>query len=368
MSEVLVVTDEETTLTVEASDDSVLVVEGTPAEILTIVVGGEQGVPGTDGDDGAPGISAYQLAVNNGFVGNEAAWLLSLKGTDGDDGIDGDDGAPGISAYQVAVNNGFVGNEAAWLLSLKGTDGDDGAPGSDGDDGADGLSAYQLAVNAGFVGNQAAWLLSLNGTDGAPGADGDDGAPGSPGAPGADGDDGAPGADGDSAYMVALTNGFSGSEAAWLLSLKGADGDDGAPGADGDDGAPGSPGAPGADGDDGLSAYQVAVANGFPGSEVDWLASLQGADGLDALFGTASVDFGAGATSASVTVADAGVAADSIIVPSMAKPAGRDADELEFVQIMLAAINIVPGVSFDILAVAQAGAEGTFTVNYTRNQ
>lgn len=32
------------------------------------------------GDGGPPGDSAYQIAVANGFVGNEAAWLLSLKG------------------------------------------------------------------------------------------------------------------------------------------------------------------------------------------------------------------------------------------------------------------------------------------------
>ena len=32
------------------------------------------------GGAGPPGDSAYQIAVANGFVGNEAAWLLSLKG------------------------------------------------------------------------------------------------------------------------------------------------------------------------------------------------------------------------------------------------------------------------------------------------
>jgi len=33
------------------------------------------------GPAGPPGDSAYQIAVANGFVGNEAAWLLSLKVT-----------------------------------------------------------------------------------------------------------------------------------------------------------------------------------------------------------------------------------------------------------------------------------------------
>lgn len=41
---------------------------------------GGQGIPGTNGDDGQ---SAYQLAVAAGFIGDEATWLLSLKGADG---------------------------------------------------------------------------------------------------------------------------------------------------------------------------------------------------------------------------------------------------------------------------------------------
>jgi len=35
-------------------------------------------------------------------------------------------GEDGDSAYQVAINNGFVGTEAEWLLSLKGEDGPGG--------------------------------------------------------------------------------------------------------------------------------------------------------------------------------------------------------------------------------------------------
>ncbi|MDE5885121.1 MAG: collagen-like protein [Oscillospiraceae bacterium] len=37
--------------------------------------------------------------------------------------------------------------------------------------------------------------------------------------------------------------------------------------------------APGTNGKDGLSAYEIAVQNGFTGSETDWLASLQGKPG-----------------------------------------------------------------------------------------
>ena len=139
---------------------------------------GTAGKDGKDGTDGENGKSAYAIAVENGFEGDEAAWLASLKGADGKDGVDGTDGAAGKSAYATAVENGFEGNEAAWLASLKGVDGKDGV---DGTDGAAGKSAYATAVENGFEGNEAAWLASLKG------ADGKDGAAGSAGSAGADG-------------------------------------------------------------------------------------------------------------------------------------------------------------------------------------
>lgn len=43
-------------------------------------------------------------------------------------GIKGEDGK---SAYQIAVENGFVGTELEWLTSLKGVKGDSGEPGND---------------------------------------------------------------------------------------------------------------------------------------------------------------------------------------------------------------------------------------------
>lgn len=50
-------------------------------------------------------------------------------------------GLDGLSAYEVAVANGFVGTEPEWLASLVGDDGAPGAPGADGADGADGIDA-----------------------------------------------------------------------------------------------------------------------------------------------------------------------------------------------------------------------------------
>lgn len=80
----------------------------------------------------------------------------------------------------------------------------------------------------------------------------------------------AKGDDGKSAYEVAVENGYVGSETDWLASLKGADGIDGTNGSDGQDGAKG---------DDGDSAYQVWLDAGNTGSVQDYLDSLKGDNG-----------------------------------------------------------------------------------------
>ena len=164
-----------------------------------------------------------------------------------------------------------------------------------------GDSAYQVAVANGFVGTETAWLLSLIGPQGLQGLPGADGAVGPQGIPGANGLQGLPGATGDSAYQVAVANGFVGTETAWLLSLIGPQGLSGA------DGGIGPQGLSGADGE---SAYQVAVANGFVGTETEWLASLVGPAGID---GTGSVQ------SVSVVSANgiSGVVADPTTTPAI---------------------------------------------------
>lgn len=62
-------------------------------------------------------INAYDIAVENGFVGTEAEWLEALKGSDGKDGINGINGEDGKDAsftiedlYQSAVDNGYEGD------------------------------------------------------------------------------------------------------------------------------------------------------------------------------------------------------------------------------------------------------------------
>jgi hypothetical protein len=86
--------------------------------------------------------------------------------------------------------------------------------------------------------------------------------------------------------------------------------------------------------------------------------------------GRVTVDFGSGAAGEPIvtTVADGGVRSDSVIVCSISVPASRDADEGEFINIDVRATNIVPGVSFDIIAEdIDGGAEGPFTINFTRS-
>lgn len=55
----------------------------------------------------------------------------------------GEVGPEGKSAYQVALDQGFVGDEDAWLLSLKGATGSTGQTGSAGADGVDGADGGQ---------------------------------------------------------------------------------------------------------------------------------------------------------------------------------------------------------------------------------
>lgn len=135
------------------------------------------GLNGADGAPGAAGKSAYQVAVDAGFVGSQSAWLASLVGK---------------SAYEVAVIGGFVGNQAAWLASLKGTPGTPGAPGTPGTPGAPGQSAYESALEGGFDGSLEEWLTSLAGT---------------------------PGEDGKSAYEGAVEHGYEGTEEEFYASL-----------------------------------------------------------------------------------------------------------------------------------------------------
>lgn len=92
------------------------------------------------------GVKDTDLPDVNGLVGNELVAIVQ-------DGINKkvgvkklihdflpDDIADGESAYQIAVNNGFVGTEQQWLASLKGDKGDPGDPGTPGINGTNGTN------------------------------------------------------------------------------------------------------------------------------------------------------------------------------------------------------------------------------------
>lgn len=141
--------------------------------------------------------------------------------------------------------------------------------GGQGEKGERGYSAYEIAVSSGFVGTQEQWLASLKATAGSAGKSAYELAV-------ASGFQGTQaqwlaslvGAAGKSAYELAVANGFVGTQAQWLASLKPADG---------------------------KSAYQLAVANGFNDTEAAWLASLKGTPGVNGVNGkdfTASADRG----------------------------------------------------------------------------
>ncbi len=73
---------------------------------------GDPGPAGPPGDDGTPGLSAYQIAVINGFVGNETAWLASLQGEDGNPGPKGDKGDKGDTGSQGPAGADGAGSPA----------------------------------------------------------------------------------------------------------------------------------------------------------------------------------------------------------------------------------------------------------------
>lgn len=77
-----------------------------------------------------PTFQAWMLQNVQGEKGDTgAAGVAGTNGTNGRDGVDGEDG---LSAYQIAVANGFTGSETEWLLSLKGATGNNGLNGSNG--------------------------------------------------------------------------------------------------------------------------------------------------------------------------------------------------------------------------------------------
>lgn len=140
---------------------------------------------------GLPGKSAYQIAVDNGFVGSVQDWLNSLKGEKGDKGQQGfgqlgPQGAPGMSAYELAVELGFVGSEQDWLDSIVGPPGPIGPQGIQGYPGPQGIPGpVGLTGPKGDPGPQG--IQGIRGPKGDPGPSGPQGPKGDTGPEGPEG-------------------------------------------------------------------------------------------------------------------------------------------------------------------------------------
>lgn len=140
----------------QLSDNTLWLLTGvSPAAWTALTQVGPAGATGPQGEAGPAGPT--------GATG--ATGPTGPAGDTGPAGATGVAGADGLSAYEVAVANGFVGTESAWLDSLVGPTGATGATGATGPKGDTGDTGPAGATGA----------TGPAGSDGAPGADGADG-------------------------------------------------------------------------------------------------------------------------------------------------------------------------------------------------
>ena len=104
---------------------------------------------GTGTGTGADGLSAYDLAVSQGYTGSLSEWLASLVGPTSATGPAGPKGPTGPA--------GADGRDGT-----NGVDGTNGADGRDGTNGSDGASAYDIWISQGNTGTEADFLESLS--------------------------------------------------------------------------------------------------------------------------------------------------------------------------------------------------------------
>lgn len=214
----------------------------TPEQLATLK--GKDGINGKDGNDGSNGKSAYDIALDEGFVGSHSEWLDSLKGKDGEQGIKGADGARGADGKSITVKSTTTDSSGNTLVTFsdnstvvvaKGTDGVNGSDGINGKDGIDGKDGKSLT----FDDLTSQQKLELKGAKGDKGDRGEKGI------------DGLKGDKGDKGDPFKYTD-FTQEQ---LQSLKGAKGDKG------DTGAKGADGINGVDGKDGKDGIQYDTTN-----------------------------------------------------------------------------------------------------------
>lgn len=113
---------------------------------------------------GIDGKSAYQIAVDGGFVGTVAEWLVSLKGTIGVDGKPGANGMPCTHSWNgtTLTVTSASGTSSANLKGEKGDKGDTGAQGPKGDTSynADTLDGYHANSFYTHDGINTGWFRS----------------------------------------------------------------------------------------------------------------------------------------------------------------------------------------------------------------
>jgi len=152
-------------------------------------------------------MTAYDIAVKNGFSGTEKEWVESIKGEKGDSGLNLTQGG---SAYEYALDNGFEGTVEEWLESLKGDKGDTGEQGPKGPQGPKGnkgdkgeplrfsdLTEEQIQSLKGKDGTMTFEDLTEKQRESLKGAQGEDGL---------------------SAYEIAKKLGYEGTESEWVES------------------------------------------------------------------------------------------------------------------------------------------------------
>ncbi|MBU0480191.1 MAG: collagen-like protein [Proteobacteria bacterium] len=216
--------------------------QGEPGPIGPQGPQGPMGPAGTKGDIGLQGLQGVQGPV--GPVGPQGE--TGPQGIQGAQGPKGDQGDPGIQGPEGPMGlTGLQGEPGP--QGIQGIQGEPGPQGDKGEQGPIGLTGLQgnpgpqgLKGDKGDQGDPGA-----QGIQGIQGPEGPQGIPGVAGANGSDGRDGLDGSNGLSAYAIALQNGFTGTEGEWLVSLKGDAGATGATGPQGNTGPPGPPGASG---------------------------------------------------------------------------------------------------------------------------
>lgn len=202
------------------------------------------------GAQGSPGVSAYDIAVQNGYTGTEEEWLASLKGEKGDTGPQGLIGKTGAQ--------GEPGPQGE-----RGLDGPQGTPGQDGISAGFGTPTAtidsttgtpHITVTASGPDTAKVFSFSFSGLKGEKGEQGNQGAKGDTGTTGATGPVGAAAGFGTPTATISNTTGTpavtitsSGPNTAKVFSfafsgLKGEKGDTGAQGPKGDTGATGAQG------------------------------------------------------------------------------------------------------------------------------